>query len=150
MKDLIKEIEEIIVSLKRQYKNCFEEIDCPLFTSDEIRGKILAYKDCLNLLNQHNIITAPKQIKLSEVVERLEQHFHKTKFYLYDNKTIGFDYIDYDGCEEFAYLIGLNDNMTIKHIDYDLNENDFKWLYTLWIANVEIIDDLEELNNVKD
>ena len=140
MKNLIEKIEKIIISLKRQYQNCFEEIDCPLFTSDEIKGKISAYQDCLILLNQYNIITAPKQIKLSEIVNKLKNAF------------VDLGNIDYEGFIEIGYgFITLNDEIVIT-IDLDSQKivlieftNTFielKWLYTLWIAGTEIIDDL--------
>ena len=104
MKNLIDEIGKIIVSLKRQYQNCFEEIGCPLFTSDEIKGKILAYQDCLNIINNYNLITAPKSIKLSEIVERLNESNEYLDFEfettLDFKKAIGVNYKSYD--EEYA------------------------------------------------
>lgn len=140
MKNLIKKIEKIIVSLKRQYQNCFKEIDCPLFTSDEIKGKISAYQDCLNLLNQYNIITAPKQIKLSEIVEKLKNN------YSYDNITI-------ERNSTYTRIIGRTQHhlysTTETLFDIDFNKTldkpnfHYKWLYTLWIAGTIIEDDLE-------
>lgn len=138
MKNLIEEIEKIIVSLKRQYKNCFEEIDCPLFTSDEIRGKILAYKDCLNLLNQYNIITAPKQIKLSEIVEKLKECYHISSI-SYDKQSKSI----HDGEDDIVPLIEFNEDLTFKEINLPIRDNN-KWLYPLWIAGTEIIDDLKD------
>lgn len=131
MKNLIEKIEKIIVSLKRQYQNCFEEIDCPLFTSDEIKGKILAYQDCVNLLNQYNIITAPKSIKLSEIMNKLNLAFPKIAR---EEKVIRI----YNGK---ALILNIFDNhlQPINVQPY----SETKWLYTLWIAGTEIIDDLE-------
>lgn len=141
MVDLIKEIEEL------KLKTHPEETEYRFGFRDGNNTCVVSVK---NILTQYNLITAPKQIKLSEVVSRLKQYFHKTKIYLWDKRIIGFDYIDYDGCEEFAYLFELNKNMTIKHIQYDLKDNDFKWLYALWIAGSEIIDDLEEKEHEED
>jgi hypothetical protein len=31
-------------------QKCFEEIDYPVFAADELKGSILTYQDCLNLL----------------------------------------------------------------------------------------------------
>mgnify|MGYP006322019585 CR=1 FL=1 len=37
--------------------------------------------DCLDILNQYNIITAPKSIKLSEIVKRMND-FYETDEYI--------------------------------------------------------------------
>ena len=100
--------------------------------------------NCCSVLNQYNIITAPKSIKLSEIVSRLEINFRENiRLNGYHKKIIGFDYLDFDGCWEFCYLFELDENMKIANIQYDMIGNEFKWLYTLWIAGTEIVDDLE-------
>jgi hypothetical protein len=144
MKNLIEEIEKIIVSLKRQYQNCFEEIDCPLFTSDEIKGKILAYQDCLNVLNEYNIITAPKNIKLSEIMSKLQERAGVEIYFNRELNAIGYGLYDEDWQQNTWHtFVAFNKDLTIKKINIRPQDNNIKWLYTLWIAGTEIIDDME-------
>ena len=70
MIDLKNEIEKVIKDLKEEKQKCFEEIDYPLSQVDKIEGRILAYTDILSVFKDYNIITAPKTIKLSEIVKR--------------------------------------------------------------------------------
>ena len=103
-----------------------------------------AITDVEILLNQYNIITAPKSIKLSEIVNKLKNAF------------VDLGNIDYEGFIEIGYgFITLNDEIVIT-IDLDSQKivlieftNTFielKWLYTLWIAGTIIEDDLKEEN----
>ena len=138
MKNLIEKIEKIIISLKKQYQNCFEEIDCPLFTSDEIKGKISAYQDCLNLLNQYNIITAPKSIKLSEIVSRLI-NATENKFTI--ERVQHFIVILF--VDEPILRIDIPENKIGEILADCFDDTLNKWLYTLWIAGTIIEDDLE-------
>ena len=118
---------------------------------------IIFLKDCYlkedidNILNQHNIITAPKSIKLSEIVSRLEKIYtgceakivvekKKEHIILWCKTTLN---------KHFILEINMNNN-NIKGLDtiVAMNEecfmNSLKWLYALWIAGTEIIDDIEE------
>lgn len=121
MRNLIEEIHEL-----KDYEN---------YDYDQ------AITDVEILLNQYNIITAPKSIKLSEIVNKLKNAF------------VNLGNIDYEGFIEIGYgFITLNDEIVIT-IDLDSQKivlieftNTFielKWLYTLWIAGTEIVDDLE-------
>lgn len=95
--------------------------------------------DCVNLLNQYNIINTPKQIKLSEIMERLRDSVNTSiNIERYKNKTISI-------FSDFCLVLSVS-----KYIEY-LNHQflyvfqQHKWLYTLWIAGTIIEDDLEEL-----
>ena len=89
-------------------------------------------------INQYNLITAPKSIKLSEILEKLNiskwQDFQATK----QGNAIS---IDNNNC--FREYLNIENNK-ITDISDDMQVNEYKWLYTLWVANVEIVDDLEE------
>ena len=45
-----KILEERLENAKLDYQKCLEEIDYPLCKADELAGTIVAYQDCLNLL----------------------------------------------------------------------------------------------------
>lgn len=118
---------------------------------------IIFLKDCYlkedidNILNQHNIITAPKSIKLSEIVSRLEEIY------------IGFDakivsekknehiilWCKTSLSKHFILEINMRNNNIkglnpIVAMNEDCFMNSLKWLYALWLAGTEIIDDMEE------
>ena len=86
-------------------------------------------------LTDYNIITAPKSIKLSEIVSRLNCQVERYNDYinLYD------DTYEEDDIRDYSLFIK-NNKIDEIHI---LPTNEFKWLYTLWIAGTEIVDDLE-------
>ena len=107
-----------------------------------------AITDVEILLDQYNIITAPKTIKLSEIVSKLETSFNyyctQCRVLNEKDKTI-IEYYNYSfiECEYEGYIV-IKDN---KIIDCDGKlslEDEFKWLYTLWIAGTIIEDDLKE------
>ena len=84
---------------------------------------------------QYNIITAPKQIKLSEIVEKLNCQVERYNEYinLYDDTYEEDDIRDY-------YLFIKNNKIDEIHI---LPTEEFKWLYRLWIAETIIEDDMK-------
>ena len=139
MKNLIKEIESSRLGLSyahSEYKNGFKD------------GKNEAIGEILEILNQYNIITAPKSIMLSEIVERLNKIYNDSEFSseVYFNKelnAIGYGKYDKEWFMDTWTTIALIKNNKISKI-LKITSEETKWLYTLWIANVEIIDDLEE------
>ena len=68
MNNIKQIIEERLENARNDYGNTTREPQL------ELRGQIEAYQDCLNLFDEYNIITAPKTIKLSEIVDRLQQY----------------------------------------------------------------------------
>ena len=97
----------------------------------------------LSLAN-YNIITAPKTIKLSEIVSRLKETI-KEKISIDDGyrceKAIGY----YTRCWEdwdFIEIVGFDKDMKITQVGVCYER--FEWLYTLWIAGTIIEDDLKE------
>ena len=102
---------------------------------------IIFLKDCYlkedidNIINQHNIITAPKQIKLSEVLDKID----------YDDIQIKRDnhLIFVKNSNGLLFTIDFNRLLPNRILDYVCYGN-LKWLYTLWIAGTTIIDDLED------
>ena len=117
-----------------------------------------AITDVEILLDQYNIITAPKTIKLSEILDRLNKEHKKTI-----NGNIIFEYkinrngwYNTDGTpyhltdttiDSYYYgkklltVIKFNKKMDITVLDFG---NNFKWLYALWITGTIIEDDLKE------
>lgn len=104
-----------------------------------------AIDNVIQLFNQHNIITAPKSIKLSEIVERLTNEF-KGYFFEYDNNFISSNepiIAVWSANKKYCYaVISIENNELVLRDQEDFEYP--KWLYTLWIAGTEIIDDLKE------
>ena len=108
-----------------------------------------AITDVEILLNQYNIITAPKTIKLSEIVGNLKlqieepENLIKIQFNRKIN-AIGFGEYDTDWQQNtWQSIVVFYKDLTIKNICIKLQDN-IKWLYTLWIAGTIIEDDLRE------
>ena len=130
-------------------KNLIDEIEKMKnrggWTNDEFYK--CGINDCLELLNQYNIITAPKSIKLSEIVEGLKNSFDcyttECKLYREQNKIeVDYYYYSYVECLSSGYVVIRNNKIEI--IVADTSTDIHKWLYTLWIAGTIIEDDLEE------
>ena len=134
-------------------KNLIEEIEKMKnrggWTNDEFYK--CGINDCLELLNKYNIITAPKSIKLSELIDKIYKTEYSSECYVKaikcsngqykDNYRIHIEYGDgYWGDYEF-YIV---DGKISSIFDMDLPRDEFKWLYTLWIADTIIEDDMEE------
>lgn len=122
MKDLIDEIHEL-----KDYEN---------YDYDQ------AITDVEILLNQYNIITAPKSIKLSEVVSRLKETFKDLCNITYRDLRVinhGLIYLE----DEIVVTIDKEKNI-ILNIEFTNTFIELKWLYALWIAGTEIVDDMVE------
>jgi len=101
----------------------------------------------LSLAN-YNIITAPKTIKLSEIVSKLEKHYN-TEIVI--NRKPTSYYNCYILCrksiaenEDYELLIRDNKIDDIDEFCCYPNDDNIKWLYTLWIAGTIIEDDLKD------
>lgn len=68
MKNLIDEIEKNLETASEFYCKT-ANINSRMY----LQGQVEAYRECLNLLNQYNIITAHKSIKLSEIMKKLKK-----------------------------------------------------------------------------
>ena len=113
---------------------------------EELKKQWNEYKD--DILSNYNIITAPKTIKLSEIVSKLNEIFNDTEFSseIYFNRklnAIGEGEYDKDWfMNTWTPFIRFKENK-ISEIVKSGNERT-KWLYTLWIAGTIIEDDLKE------
>lgn len=134
MIDLKKEIEKL------------KTYECEVERTQHIQWMKDCYlkQDLDNLLDQYNIITAPKTIKLSEIVDRLKETI-KEEFSVEDGyrceKAVGY----YTRCWEewdFIETVGFNKDMKITRVG--VCYEGFEWLYTLWIAGTIVEDDLKE------
>lgn len=151
MKNLIKEIEKRFGMAKDNYCCCLDEEKYDLANDYyELAGLC---QSCLKVLTQHNIITAPKQIKLSELIDKIYDTKYSSECYVKAIKCSSGQYKDdyhyrihieygegYWGDYEF-YIV---DGKISSAFDMNLPRDEFKWLYTLWIAGTEIVDDLKE------
>lgn len=134
MKNLIKEIllEEKLYCYSDQYKDGFNE----------------GLDKAIKILNQYNIITAPKQIKLSEILKYYNDK--KNQYCLVPIKLDNGKYkirVKYGDNYWEDYKLEIQ-NGKISPFSLNLPIPEFKWLYTLWIAETEIIDDMGEEENV--
>lgn len=112
------------------------------------KSEIDTFKELSTFTEDYNIITAPKSIKLSEILGNLKlqieepENLIKIQFNRKIN-AIGCGEYDEDWMQNtWQTIVSFHKNLTIKNICIKLQDN-IKWLYTLWIANVEIVDDLE-------
>ena len=108
-----------------------------------------AITDVEILLDQYNIITAPKTIKLSEIVKKLKKSLTnpKNKVNVYkENENEIVIKISYFAIGTFVDETTIDLSDKIYDIDgfNNLMSSRFKWLYTLWIAGTIIEDDLKE------
>lgn len=106
-------------------------------------GNNKVIEEVLELLNQYNIITAPKSIKLSEIIEYYKNK--KNQYWLVPIKLDNGKYkirVKYgDSFWEDYKLEIINGKISLISLNLPIIE--FKWLYTLCIAGTEIVDDLE-------
>ena len=108
-----------------------------------------AITDVEILLDQYNIITAPKTIKLSEIVKKLKKSLTnpKNKVNVYkENENEIVIKISYFAIGTFVDETTIDLSDKIYDIDgfNNLMSSRFKWLYALWIAGTIIEDDLKE------
>jgi hypothetical protein len=126
-------------------KNLIEEIKGYEFSyayDDFRKGFNSGLNVAAEVVNEHDIIVAPKSVKLSEIVDRLETiYFFDYNIHRVNNEI----YIHEKGTTYHSdYMIEiLGKKMTDIRLDYLCDET--KWFYKLWIAETEIIDDLKEL-----
>jgi len=133
----------------KQFINLFEN-----FTIEDLRKLKKGLDDYNNKSNEFILITAPKEIKLSEIVSKFAI---KDSFYINHRISVIRDNGDTDIWEDYDFevddettlsqsnLLVVISNNKIEEINVSYrHENLNKWLYTLWIAGTTIIDDLEE------
>ena len=128
MKDLIKEIllEEKLHCYNDQYKDGFND----------------GLDKAIEILTQHNIITAPKSVKLSEILKYYNDK--KNQYCLVPIKLDNGKYkirVKYGDNYWEDYKLEIQ-NGKISPISLNLPIIEFKWLYVMWIAGTEIVDDL--------
>lgn len=143
MIDLKNEIEKLIESASEFY--------CKTANINSrmcLQGQVEAYQDCLDVINNYNIITAPKTIKLSEIVDKICDTNYKSECWVEPiklgkgNYKIRTQYGDAYWC---VYDFYIEDKKIVMYQDdYLLPFDEFKWLYALWIAGTIIEDDLKE------
>ena len=137
----------------KQFVNMFEN-----FTIEDLRKLKKGLDDYNNKSNEFILITAPKEIKLSEILDRLnkehkgiingnviyEYKLHRNGWYNEDGTPYHISDISIDSYhygKKLVTAIRFSPRMTITEIDFGEKH---KWLYTLWIAGTTIIDDLED------
>lgn len=125
MKNLIDDIEK----MKSYYQT---DISCEF--ND---GWNNALDKAIKILNQHNIITAPKSIKLSEIVEKLNEEYKEKPIFQRWTKNYKTIHLENRGG-----MFELSNNKIHEIYLFRLTSKT-RWLYALWIAGTEIVDDLE-------
>ena len=123
MKNLIEEIEKEMIEYGYEKEASFNA------------GLAVA----IDILNQYNIITAPKRILLSELIDKLNYSKH-IKFEVIKMNT----HFIIENTNFYRQYLKLEDNK-VSDISEEMQIDEYKWLYTLWVAGTEIIDDLKEL-----
>jgi hypothetical protein len=138
MKNLIEEIEKL---RDLRLDGCLGDIVCRTCENETI-DKVL------KMLDQYNLITAPKSIKLSEMLDKIcelyEEIIEQEIYFNREINCIGYGEYDEDWMQNSWHtFVAFNKDLTIKKINIRPQDNNIKWLYTLWIAGSEIIDDME-------
>lgn len=95
--------------------------------------------NCCSVLKQYHLITAPKSIKLSELLGKLNKLF-EGECYI---KRI-FKSPIYIVLQDDIVMTISKDLKKILNIEFNNTFIELKWLYTLWIAGTIIEDDMEE------
>ena len=120
-----------------------------IITKETLSSYSVGWNDGIdNLKLKYNIITAPKTIKLSEIVSKLNEIFNDTEFSseIYFNRklnAIGEGEYDKDWfMNTWTPFIRFKENKISEIINLESERT--KWLYTLWIAGTIIEDDLRE------
>lgn len=126
MNDLIKEIEVKKINIGGYHNEKYAD------------GFIDGVNEALEVINQYNLITAPKSIKLSEILGKLNEAF-EGECYI---KRI-FKSPIYIVLQDDIVVSISKDLKQIMSIEFNNTFIELKWLYTLWLAGTEIIDDLE-------
>ena len=120
-----------------------EKLKPQIITDKYSDGFQNAIKMVLNKLNQYSIIAAPKSIKLSEIINKLNSCDNRNNWNIIVDatKTLVLENSNFE--QEYFYI---NDNKIFDLSDCMVHD-DYKWLYTLWITNTEIIDDIDRGDN---
>ena len=134
MQDLIKEkLKEIfelcqLTEEKYQIKPMGFLVDNYLRIQDDIKS--------------YNIITAPESISLSEIVSRLKNDYEIVEVNHYSTYSeVKVANMGHFGSNQLKTIFEFNNENKIIEILASQSECN-KWLYALWIAGTEIIDDL--------
>lgn len=131
MKNLIDEIEAKKLNIECYHNEKYTD------------GFFDGIDECLNILNQYNIITAPKSIMLSEIVSKIKGKSNIEIYFNRELKSIGCGEYDEDWMQNTWQPFVIFRDTKIVKICVPMAEIT-KWLYALWIAGTEIIDDLKE------
>lgn len=97
----------------------------------------------LEVLSGYNLITTPKKVKLSEIVDRLNKIDKSNKFkaIIKVSDTVVVENTEFK--KEYFYV---KDNKIFDLSTY-MVKAEYKWLFNLWTTNTEIIDDIGEVLN---
>ena len=82
------------------------------------------------------VFVAQKQVKLSRILKKLNNNEWKN-FQITRQDNI----ISIDNNNNFRQYFNIDENK-ITDISEEMQTDEFKWLYALWIAGSEIIDDM--------
>lgn len=137
MKDLKKEIELKKINIESYHNEKYAD------------GFIDGVNEALEVIDQYNIITAPKTIKLSEIIERLQPTIDEKLYYKkvdFGNTAIGYDFVDGFGDECTTYfrpVVYFDENMEIIGFTFTPSDT-FNWIYEMWITKTIITNDWKE------
>ena len=131
---------------EKTYEKMCKEKDTSLIEMHEVgeyEGQKVAYENCLNFLNQYNVITTPKSLNLSKIINKLNEIDKSNKFraIIKVSDTVVVENIEFK--KEYFYV---KDNKIFDLSTY-MVKPEYKWLFNLWTTNTEIIDDIGELLN---
>lgn len=150
MVDLREKIQQKIEYYSQTHKKAYEkttkEKDTSLIEMHEVgeyEGQKIAYENCINLLNQYNVITTPKTINLSEIIDKLNKIDKSNKFkaIIKVSDTVVIENSEFK--KEYFYV---KENK-IFDLSAFMVKSEYKWLFNLWTTNTEIIDDIGEVLN---
>ena len=140
MKNLIEDIEKALQDTERLYRHTSEVYNG--YLKSHYRGKMEAYINILESLKDYNIITAPKSIKLSEIVSKLNKIYEPNIYFNKELNAIGYGEYSNKWFMDTWTAIALIKNNKISRI-LKITSEETKWLYELWITGTIIEDDLE-------
>lgn len=131
MKNIKNQIELKLKENNELLNKTLSELDFPLALADKLSGKSEAFKEVLDIISDNN-----KSMKIEEFVKKLNDSERTANW----NIIIRADSTVIENSNFPPQYIYIFNNKRIGDISEYVLTDEYKWVYELWINNVEIED----------